>query len=450
MENGRMNKTRLVPVLLIVFSVTLFAQRTTLRPGRNIYSPQQDVELGRQVAQDAEKQVVLVSHGDANAYISALGQQLVAKAPNESKFPFYFKIVDDRSINAFALPGGPIYIHRGAIEAADNEAQLAGVIGHEIGHVILRHGTNQATKAQVGQGALAILGAVLGDGAGGQIAKVGGGFLANSILLRYSREAETESDLIGTQLLYDLGYDPKGMAEFFDKLAREHKGSKAEEFFSNHPIPENRIVNVNGEIRKLGPLGSARRTDSPDFQEVKRLMLSMPEPRKPAAGATSANAPDGRPPAAPSGRMVEFQAAGVRLRHPENWKPAVQGTNITIAPDGGVVAGNLAYGMIVDVFKPQRARSLSDATTQLLDDLKRGNPAMQIARSSVQTRVDGRQALLTEVLNDSPAGGQERDLVFTLLRSNTDLLYFVMVAPSGSLSQYRNTFNSIIESVRLR
>src|SRR3972149_9060341 len=108
-----------------------------------MFSPQQDIEMGREVAKDAEGQLVLISHPDANAYITALGQQLVAKAPNENKFPFTFKIVDDRSINAFALPGGPIYVHRGAIETADNEAQLAGVIGHEIGPVILRPGTNQ-------------------------------------------------------------------------------------------------------------------------------------------------------------------------------------------------------------------------------------------------------------------------------------------------------------------
>src|SRR5262245_63526188 len=165
-----MIQTKLIPILLIAFSVTLFAQRTKLKPGRNVYTPQQDVDLGREVAKDAERQLEVINNSNANAYIGALGQQLVSKAPNEFKFPFYFKIINDRSINAFALPGGPVYVHRGAIEAADNEAQLAGVMGHEIGHVILRHGTNQATKAQVGQGVLGILGAVLGNSGAGQIA----------------------------------------------------------------------------------------------------------------------------------------------------------------------------------------------------------------------------------------------------------------------------------------
>ncbi|PYS41284.1 MAG: hypothetical protein DMG14_07820 [Acidobacteria bacterium] len=287
-----MIRTKLIPILLIVFSVSLLAERTQLRPGRNIYSPQQDVDLGREVAKDAERQLELINIANANAYISALGQQLVSKAPNEYKFPFYFKIVNDRSVNAFALPGGPVYIHRGAIEAADNEAQLAGVMGHEIGHVILRHGTNQATKAQLGQGALGILGAVLGNSSAGQIAAAGGGFLANSVLLKYSRDAESQSDLIGTQILYDLGYDPKAMAEFFDKLAKEHKGTKTEEFFSNHPIPENRVTKVNAEIRKLGPVPAAPRKDSPDFQEVKRTMLSLPEPVKANPKAAPRNTKD--------------------------------------------------------------------------------------------------------------------------------------------------------------
>jgi peptidase M48-like protein len=443
-----MIKTRLIPILLLVFSITLVAQRTKLKPGRNIYSPQQDIDLGREAAKDAEKQLEVINSPNANAYIDALGKQLASKAPNENKFPFYFKIINDRSINAFALPGGPVYVHRGAIEAADNEAQLAGVMGHEIGHVILRHGTNQATKASLGQGALGIIGAVLGNGAGGQIAAVGGGFLANSVLLKYSRDAESEADLIGTQILYDLGFEPKAMAEFFEKLAKDHKGTKTEQFFSNHPIPENRVAHVNEELRRLGPVRPNPRVDSPDFQEVKQIMLALPEPAKktPASTPSSGNK---RPPAAPSTRTIELSVAGIRLRHPDNWKSSVQGNHADIAPADGVINGNLAYGALVDVFQTQ-ARDLEQATTQLLNELKRGNPSMQIPRSRTQRRIDGRNGLLTEVLNDSPAGGQEIDYVVTVQRSTNDILYFVMVAPSKEVGQYKNAFNAILDSVRLR
>ena len=447
-----MIRIRLVFISLILLSVTLLAERTRLRPGRNVFSPQQDIEMGREVSRDAERQLALIHHQNANAYIDALGQQLAAKAPNENKFPFFFKIVDDRSINAFALPGGPVYVHRGAIEAADNEAQLAGVIGHEIGHVVLRHGTNQVTKAQLTQAPLAILGGVLGNRGIAQILNQIGGFAANSILLRYSRDAESEADLMGTQILYDLGYDPKAMAQFFDKLAKEHKGSQTEQFFSNHPIPENRIIKVNDEIRKLGPLPPNPRTDSPDFQEVKKIMLSLPAPPKPAPKPTGNNTGDksGKPPL-PSTRMVDLQVAGIRLRHPDNWKPNVRGTNITLAPDGAVSGqGALAYGMIIDVFKPQAARNLDQATAQLVEELKKGNPQMKVVHSRVQTRVDGQQASATEISNASPVGGEETDVVISLLRSDSELLYFVQVAPSQEVGRYQAAFRAVMDSVRLR
>src|SRR5262245_11666614 len=171
-------RIRLSLIALIVLSITVLAERTRLKPGYNSYSPADDVKLGREVAAQAEKEFTIVNDRDVTAWVSALGQKLVAKAPNENKFPFTFKVVDEKSINAFALPGGPVYVHRGAIEAADNEAQIAGVIGHEIGHVILRHGTNQASKGQLLGGISGALGGILG-GRGGQIASAAGSFAAS-------------------------------------------------------------------------------------------------------------------------------------------------------------------------------------------------------------------------------------------------------------------------------
>jgi Zn-dependent protease with chaperone function len=448
-----MTRYRLAFSALILFSMTVLAQRTRLGPGRNLLiSPQQDIEIGRQVAQDAEKQLPLITNRDANAYITALGQRLLAKAPNENKFPFTFKIVDERSINAFALPGGPVYMHRGAIEAADNEAQLAGVLGHEIGHVILRHGTDQVAKSQMTQVGIGILGGLLGKGTTGQILTQVGAFGAGMGLLRYSRDAETQSDLMGTQILYDTGYDPRAMAQFFEKLAREHKGSKTEQFFSNHPIPENRVVKVNDEIRKIGPAPSNPRTDSADFQRIKRMMLTMPEPAKPGAKAgTDTAAPKAAAPPAPSTRSVALQISGIQLRHPDNWKPSVQGNSITLAPAGGADGqGNLAYGMILDVFAPQNARNLDQATAQFLEGLRQGNPAMKIVRQRVQTRVDGRPALLTEATNESPFGGQETDTIITVLKGDGNLQYFVLVAPSKELPRYQPAFKMVMDSIRLR
>jgi predicted Zn-dependent protease len=451
-------KTRLTLIALIVLSVTILGQRTKLKPGNPAgFSPADDVRLGQEVARDAEKELNLITNREVTNYVSTLGQRLLAKAPNDNKFPFTFKVVDERSINAFALPGGPVYVHRGAIEAADNEAQIAGVMGHEIAHIILRHGTSQASKGQLFGGLAGIVGGLLGDSRLGQAAAIGGTLAANGFLLKYSRGAESDADLMGTQILYDSGYAPRAMAEFFDKLAKEHKGSKIEELFSNHPIPENRVGKVNAEIKKLGPELRNPKIDSPEFQSSKRILLAMPEPKpkpKPTGNASGSNPGSNSAsaaPALPSTRMISFQNTQLQLQHPDNWKPATSGTSVALAPAGGANdRGDLGYGMIIDVFKPTNARSLDEATTQFIDSLRQSNPNMKITRSRVPARVDGRTAQLTEITNDSPFGGTETDIVVTLFRTTTELQYFVQVAPSKDMARYRQAFQNIMNSVRLK
>jgi beta-barrel assembly-enhancing protease len=303
-------------------------------------------------------------------------------------------------------------------------------------------------------GLAGILAGVLGDGTAGKIASLGGAFGANAVLLKYSRNAESDADLMGTQILYDSGYDPRAMAEFFDKLAKEHKGSSVEEFFSNHPIPENRIAKVNEEIKKIGPEPKNPETNSQEFVRTKSFLLAMPAPKaKPKAADNSQGGKTAPPaaPAAPSKRMANFQVASIRMKHPDNWKPVVNGTNIVLAPAGGAnERGDLGYGMIIDIFKPQNARSLDEATSQFLDSLRKGNPAMKIVRSRIQARVDNRQAQRTEATNESPFGGTETDIIVTVSRSTTELQYFVQVAPSKDLAQYQAAFQSIMSSVRLK
>src|SRR5438477_3341967 len=227
--------------------------------------------MGRESVKEAEKQLQILNNQQATTYIDALGKSLAAHAPGD-KYPFQFKIVNDTAINAFALPGGFIYINRGAIEAADNESQIAGVIAHEIGHVVLRHGTHQISRAYVAQAPLAILGGVLGSGSIGSIlGQLGVGFGLNSLFLKYSRDAESQADLMGTQILHDSGYDPRGMVDFFEKLQAQSK-EKTSQFFSDHPVPENRISNVQKEIEKLGGPPPNPRTDSSEFQSAKNLV----------------------------------------------------------------------------------------------------------------------------------------------------------------------------------
>jgi hypothetical protein len=306
----------------------------------------------------------------------------------------------------------------------------------------------QAKKSQLTQGLIGGLGAIFGNSTAGQLAGAAGAFAGSLTLLRYSRDAESQADLMGTQILFDSGYDPTAMAVFFDKLAKDHQGTKSEQFFSNHPIPENRVKKVNDEIMRMGAVPPNPRTDTAAFQRTKKLLLAMPDPPKPApAGATASAAP----PPAPSARLTDFQISGIQLRHPDNWKPAVDGTNVTLAPAGGVVGkGDLAYGLIIDVFKPQSAGNLDQATTQFLDNLVKGNPAAKIVRTRVAAQVGGKPAQLTELSNTSPIGGPESDIVVTVLQPDGTLMYFIEVVPTKDMPQYQVSFRSILDSVRFK
>jgi len=274
----------LVAIVALILAPLAWAQRTQLKPGWNMFSAQQDVEVGQQTSRDAEQQLPMLKNSRADNYLNDLGRSLATHAPGE-KYPYQFKVVNDRAINAFALPGGFLYINRGVMEAADNEAQLAGVIAHEIAHVALRHGTNQASKAYIAQVPLAILGGALGSNSTGAIlAQLGAGFATNSLLLKYSRTAESQADLMGTQILYDSGYDDRAMAQFFEKIQAQDEGGRPVEFFSNHPNPDNRIEHVNQEIANLGGSQSGLKTDSREFQDIKQYVLSLPAP--PGKGST--------------------------------------------------------------------------------------------------------------------------------------------------------------------
>ena len=224
--------------------------RVNHKPGFNSFSPDQDIELGREAAKEAEKELTLVNDAQLNDYLNRLGKKLAGFAPG-NKFPYSFKLVNSKDLNAFALPGGPIYIHTSIITSAANEAQLAGVIAHEISHVALRHSTNQASKSMLAQAPLAILGGVISGGVLGQLAQMGIGFGLQSTFLKFSRSAEKQADEQGAQMLYDAGYDPKAMADFFSVLEKA-SGPGGPEFFASHPNPGNRQKDVAQLIPSLG------------------------------------------------------------------------------------------------------------------------------------------------------------------------------------------------------
>ncbi len=434
---------------LVLGTATLaLASRTELKPGWNMFSPQQDVQIGQQLSRQAQRQLPLLNDPRVDNYLNQLGQRLAAHAPGY-RFPYQYRCVNSEQINAFALPGGFVYINRGVIEAADDEAQLAGVMAHETSHVALRHGTNQASKAYAWQMPFSILGGVMGNSVGGVLAQLGGGFVLNSVFLKYSRTDESQADILGTQILYDSGYDPRGMAQFLEKIEGMSR-SQPVEFFSDHPSPAHRVERVDEEIDRLGGPPPDARTDSPEFEAIKRYVKSLPPPPK---SPSRTGGPGGgfRNPAAPSNRFTRLENNLLELSHPENWQKYGQGSAVTLAPEGGLVATRsgqsaLAYGMLVSVFDAGTA-PLDEATSQLIRQMERTNSGMRVVSARERARVGGQPALSTYLEGASPVGGREWDWLVTTSRPE-GLVYFICVAPEAQASSYEEACRRIVGSVQ--
>jgi|SRR5690242_2100303 predicted Zn-dependent protease len=243
---------RRLAVLLVISGTigSICAEIKPPKPGVNFFSPQQDVQLGKEAKAQVESQMPVIHDNNINGYLSQIGKKLAA-SPHAGDWPFSFEGIYDKNINAFALPGGPMFVNTATITAADNEAQLAGVMAHEMSHVVLRHGTHQMTKQQFVQLPALLAGNVMGNGILGAIGKLGVNLAANSVLLKYSRDAEAQADYNGALIMADAGYNPIEMARFFEKL--ESKGSEGQlaQFLSDHPTPGNRVRSVEQEIQQL-------------------------------------------------------------------------------------------------------------------------------------------------------------------------------------------------------
>ena len=262
--------------LSFVFFVSCVAYFFVARTGAqfSLVSVEQEIEIGREANAQVRKEVPEVRDAAANQYVRAIGQRLVQQAAGP-KYPYSFSMADYREINAFALPGGPIWIHRGVLHAATNESQVAGVLAHEVAHIAQRHAASQLTKNMMANLGLGLLGAVLGNGGGAGAAQAAAGFLANGAFLKFSRDDEREADQVGLQLLRRAGWDGRGMVELFEILQREAKRnpSSVELFFSSHPSPQDRISRLQAGIRPGGT------RDTKQFQSVKARMLTMAPPR---------------------------------------------------------------------------------------------------------------------------------------------------------------------------
>lgn len=434
-------------------SVLLSDNRTVLRPGLNFFSPQQDIELGKRAAAQVPKQFPLLNDKRVNDYLQALGMKLAAHAPFY-KYPYRYRCVNTEVLNAFALPGGFVYVNRGIIEQADNEGQLAAVMAHETSHVALRHGTNQASKAYGAQIGLGLLGALVGGNALASIVtQIFGSVGVPLVFLRMSREDETQADVLGTQILHDAGYDPQAMADFFGKIEKLAPQQSAE-FLSDHPNPEHRIDRIEEEIDRLGGAPPHAMHDSPEFESIKRYVKSLPPP--PKGPRTQDGAPE-----LPSTEYTGYsssrgQADAFSLVYPSNWSPVAQEQGVLLAPRGGAVAGEkssgLAWGVIVNVFTPQTENGatadLQQATDQLITRLEKSNPAMKLKERNNSETLGGSRASSIHLENDSPAGGRESDWLVATLRPHGKLFYVLCVSPRKDYDAYSSAFRAIVHSVK--
>ena len=235
--------------------------------GFNLFSPEQDVQLGEASAEEIMRQTVVRHDERTAAYVQRLGERVAAAAPGY-KFPYKFIVVASPEVNAFALPGGYVFVNEGAIEAARTEGELAGVLAHEIAHVSLRHGTTQASRAYLARSVTNLLNVAAGlsqsDFWG--VASAACGVSANNFFLRSNRAAELQADAEGARLLAEAGFDPRDMSNFFERL--EERGAEHEDAASDHPDPASRVEAIGKVVAELGRT-PVRARDSQEFRRIK-------------------------------------------------------------------------------------------------------------------------------------------------------------------------------------
>jgi beta-barrel assembly-enhancing protease len=454
-----------------IFALTVGATaQTKISAPKNSYSPAQDVELGQQASAEVKKEMPLLSDDSVDEYVEDVGRRLVAAIPPEfqhGEFRYTFDVVNMKEINAFALPGGPMYLNRGMIEASENEAEMAGVMAHEISHVALRHGTAQATKAQKFQiGAVAgqILGAIVGGTAGSVIAQ-GSQFGLGAYFLKYSREYESQADILGAQILARAGYNPREMADMF-KTIESQGGRSGPEWLSSHPNPGNRYEAINREAAALRVQGSA--PSDGRFASVKSELSGKPpaltaeQVAKGRGGArdggnqpvgTSGRAVNVEP---PSGQFRTYQPGDfMRISVPANWQQlGGNGQTVTYAPEGAVFKGEgggsaFTHGVEVGV-APNGTGNLQRDTEALIQSFAKSNPQLQRAGGYSRVNIGGRQGLSTTLSNVSEVtGARELVSVSTAQLGDGSLLFMIGVAPQQEARTYGQAFSRVRSSIQL-
>ena len=461
-------------------------------PGNPGLSKQQQIQLGFQAAAQVYKQMpVLPDSSPETQYIRQVGSKLVGEIPQQYNWPFEFHAVAQKEINAFALPGGPMFVNVGTITAADNEAELAGVMAHEMSHVYMQHSARQMAKARrtgiVAGIAGALAGAALG-GSAGELAQQGIEFGAQSLMLKYSRTDEAQADAVGAIIMWKAGYNPQALADFFKKL--EKQGGAGPQFLSDHPDPGNREAAIQKEISGWPP--EQYQTTSAAFAKAKQhaggvkvysgqeiaqgaqagqwaslnekngAVFKAPPGVTIAQPASTSAQPSAGPVALssvlPSSRMVNANLGALKIDRPDNWQvisPQQQGEGITSAPQAGVTSGGIGYGVVISGIAPRAGRrlDLDQVTAAMVRQFESGGgaQALESPQALPVAAVQGRAVALQSTSPFPDANGQpqkERDWLVTVPTANGAVIGMIFVAPQAQFDHFLPTFQSMLRSVQ--
>lgn len=467
-------------------------------PGRPGMNKQQQEQLGLQAVGEVYKQMpVLPDSSPVTQYVRQLGKKLQAVIPPDRSWPYQFHVIPASDINAFALPGGPIFVNVATVEAAENESQLAGVLAHEMSHVYMQHSAKQAPKAAMAQIIAGLAGAVLGNSVAGSLTRLGIQFGAGTMLMKYSRGDEAQADAVGAIIMYKAGYNPKAMADFFTTLEKKY-GNGGPQFLSDHPNPGNREAAIDKEIRpwpaknysaNTGEFASAKQAangiktytaqqiDAGAKQGIwaqqnqkngaaPRGMSS--QPASSGSGEAQAGGAQGNPAPAqnggdisnvsfnqvqPSNNFRQFQQSGISISYPDNWQPAGDQNNAMIAPPAGSGQSGIAYGVVI-TNQQGSSENLDQATQQIVQTLQQDNPGLQPEGSASNIDVNGVQGRSLYLRGNSPVQqngkpAAERDWLVTLPNPRGGITYLVFVAPEHDFGKLQPTYQKMLQSVRL-
>jgi predicted Zn-dependent protease len=453
-----------VKLLIAIAALTIiaagFADLKNLKPGFNLFSSQQDIEVGREAAAQVAREQPIVRNSELNNYLTSLVQRLGRSPHAGTEFPFSVQAISDKNINAFALPGGPLFVYTGLISLADNEAQLAGVLAHEMSHIRLRHGTSQASKANLIQLPLMLAGGLAGNGLLGQLTQLGIGLGSGSVLLKMSRTAESQADYNGAQIMAETGYNPIEMAQLFQKLEAQEGQARSAQFLSDHPNPGNRIKAVQEEIQQM-PRRSYT-TDTRQFARIKDVVTHLPPPGQLRGPYDDGHTPPAAPNARPSKQSKQYQGRLFSFGYPDNWQMFgdPQSAIVTIAPSDGVVQDrngkvSIGYGAVVSYYFLQSDEielrrdtdKLQIDTDDLVRQLQQSDRTMR-AGEQRGIKVNGYPALVTTLSANSPFQGEtEIDQLVTVLRPQ-GLWYMVFISPQSESRDIQPVFDQMLRSVR--